>query len=671
MSQNIYKSQYLRSYELTKQLRSYFGKIEKLSSQYAYVVALGPRCFNLANVYLPEKENLISSDGLLAQHKELTEYYKKNGYFPKILVISEMVHQGVSMTHFLEQLETVVSGDFQNDDDYQKAYSYLKNSVNIYVYAKSNWPKLMNEAWTNRMKSELNLRGYENRKIFIWNQTDDLTPNEIHDLSMQLTDMLRVLERCTTQDFQRANTSFSYSARNKSLTDYLCYQNGQVPGWTRIVWDYDNEQMIVYIRLNNPTKIHQISTIRILPERSEKYAPQMTSLTLTNNINEHSLAKICEELKQLLCTANENRFVAIRELLDDKSIIIQSNKMQLIYFLLSVIDYHDFRSSAKKMFTQIEIESDTDDITKIACNFGLGEIKKELSELCASTELLKGIKEILDTIFNSETEPIMCGNEQKIGTQIFDNCEQANDAVSEIFYVLSTKLYHKTLYYSENVYMFLPQNYLYYDGENSQHNGIISFSDFNKIANQDYTSSLSNVYYRIASFISCIENDVVKLTFQASRKDKCLFVCCAEGPMAQFFGPKKIAIAIPAFNMLEDISRKFDMTPIEAIKCFCMKRNNEELKKWLNSDELEQWNQYHLDLIKTLQSNVEKYLEMIYISNKVKDGNGWKLNIKEMRGWNFVNLTVCYVNNKLLLKYQWILHKMVAAALENGDYLLN
>ena len=114
MSQNIYKSKYLRSYELTKQLRNYFKKIEELSSGYAYVVALGPRCFNLSNVYLPELENLISSDGLLAQHKELTEYYERNGYFPKILVISEMVNSGVSMTLFLEQFKTVViEGAFQ------------------------------------------------------------------------------------------------------------------------------------------------------------------------------------------------------------------------------------------------------------------------------------------------------------------------------------------------------------------------------------------------------------------------------------------------------------------------------------------------------------------------------------------------------------------------------
>lgn len=646
MSENSNKRQYLRSYEFEKKLRSYFTKIEKLSSSYAYVVALGPRCFNLANVYLPEMENLISSDGLLAQHKELTECYEKNGYFPKILVISEMVHSGVSMTHFFEQLKTVVKSDFQNNDDFTKVYIHLANSVKIYVYGEFKFSKLLDEIWCNRIKSELNL-----------------STTEINDLSMQLTDILRIWER--------ANTSFSYSARNKDLTDYLCHQNGKVPGWTRIVWNYDNEQMIVYIRLNNPTEIHQISTIRVFPERSDKYAPQMTSLTLTNNINGQTLAKICGELKQFLCTANENRFVAIQALLDDKSIIIQPNKMQLIYFLLSVIDYHDFSSSAKKMITQTPIESDTDDIAKIACNFGLGEIKKELFELCASTELLNGIKKILDTILNSETAPIMCGNEQKIGTEIFDNCEQANDAVSEIFYVLSTKSYYKKIWYHEHIHLFLPENYLYYEEEKSQHNGIISFSDFNKIANQDYTSSLSNVYYRIASFISCIENDVVKLTFRVSRHDKCLVVCCSEGPMAQFFGPKKIAIAIPAFAILEKKSIRFGMTPIEIIKCFYMKRNNEELKKWLNSDELEQWSQYHLDLIKTLQSNVEKYLEMIYISNKVKDHNGWRLDTREMKHWNFVNLTTYNQasanSSKLWLKYQWILQKMVVAILEHGD----
>lgn len=613
---------YLCTYGLVAKLKDFFDEVDEISDRYTYISATERRCFNLASRLMKgsSRERLVSNCGLLLQHRELARAYISNGSFPRILILDDLLIHGRGLGKFLRKLEYTLEVDLLNMTeslDMSDFRRQLIQSIDIFVFARCWRPLLLDERYLDRLRPFL-----------------ELSSNEMHDLSLQLTDALT--------RFEVANTCFVYS---RTMDPGLFIS--QPKNWHKVLWTYDQEPMELYVRFCGEGRV---STIRSFPNRySDWDAPLFTSFTLLGNLSSTSLELCVLKLREIF----EESGIACGQLCDllcDENPQVRSSKTQLIYFICSVIDLSEFFRETGQIFSP----AGRDDLEKISRNFGLCRtIQPELRAILESEPVLCRIKETLYPILDQVLEPLGFHKDQiEVGT----DAGKVNECIRDLFYEIGIQSEKLAVKHEDAIHLFLPEAYQSYDKKdgNASFDGILSIRDFNSLA--DERAVPKEPYSRLAGFIAAMDCGIMGARVQSSICGDMEYALCKAGEMATAFGPERLAVAIPAFELLERYSRKIDMEPLEAIFAFCASLSEGKMRSYLNDgyySSIAALRQSHPELIEELLRLAEKYCKMMY------DGG------HRMRDWNFENLTVR--PDRGWMTYQWYLQKQALEFLHMSD----
>lgn len=603
---------YLRSYELMANLEGFFRSAGARADRYTYVSSTERRCFNLSCKLTDGsgRDRLVSNYGLLLQHRKIAQQYAATGRFPRIHLIDDMLVHGRGLGKFLHRLETLLEQDLREMMDSLDMGDFrrkLLQAIDISIFARCDRPLLLEEQYLDRIQAYL------------------LLPSkQIHDLSIQLTDALT--------RFEVANTCFVYSGALGGIP------SANVPSlWRRMEWEYQREPMILYVR---PFAKGRVSTIRCFPNRySDPKSALFTSFTMLGNLSASLLNRCVEQVAAILVQAGSG-YEPLCRILWDKAPQVRSSKAQLLYFLCSAIDFQDFCSDIGKLFSA-DWENDLD---KISRNFGIcSEIQPALRKLINSPEVLKQIQQQVYPMLDGEAESLGFPAENA-GKET--RCEAVNRCIREIFYEIGIASEETAVYHTDTTYRFSPDAYQSYHGQmkKERSDGILSVKDFNQIA--DGYDALRDPYCRIAGFIAAMDCGIMGARVQGATHIDMECALCKAGEMSTAYGPEQMAVALPAFELLERFSRKIDMTPLDAIMAFCDSLSKQEMRSYLSEEHFERVNgllQRHPELFEELPALARRYCPMMYRGgHRIQDWNFENLITQPDRGW---------------MIYQWYLQK--------------
>lgn len=584
---------------------------------------------------MPGLGNLVSNSGLLLHYRELATFYEAHGYFPRILIVDDIMVHGRGIAKLLSQLEKMLSteltrrGVLNSVEDHYYFRRMFTRAVDIFIYAKSRQDILIEDRFLRNVKC--------------WKT---LSPSELRDLSQQLSDSL--------VRWEIANTSFVFSARCRMLTSELANSaltrpHSNYGDWVCVPWKYQNEDIVLYIRLYGSSyvnRVNRISTIRYFPQRSTISSPQITSFTIMGDLEASDLDYISKSLYDLL---NPQNYPGICSILaeEDYPVLLQS-KGQLISFLLSITDFYEFISTIKPDYIRRISNTLTHDISKIARNFGKSkEIQTEFSSIISDWIVLKRIRDELDEFLSRNAMPLINVPPQMCSTIDTASTDDFNKIVEQVFYRVGANAEQHALKYSDRPYSFSPENYQNYTFCNEEYgeDGVISFSDFFRIVLSNSVNTPPEVVYKLlAAYIAIMDNGImgVRMHFTDDGIDSRLVTLSKAGEMATFYYPRLFSMYIPAFARIEWRSYLTGLSETDAIINFFCDRNHFELDEVFEQRDKEIW--------------IRDYMPNCPSEDDLREALKWLSRCSQsFSGWNFKNLT--YQKNRLQRRYQWFLEK--------------
>lgn len=647
----------LYSYYMLDEIELFFEEISQISEQYEYITAAERRAFNLAAWYLTDISKLVSNSGMLLQYKKLSEYYRKHSRFPRVLVVDDLMMHGRGMSKFLEQLETLVRNDLGydtwSDYDQMSCRRSFTDSIDIYVYAKNRMPILLDSRYTWQM--------HVRKKMYL---------SELRDLSLQLSDFLSYNNV--------ANTSFVPTFFSQTLSKILekkPWSNGpnnqfnienETLKWFGIRWNYLDEDMLIFLGFYGQQHTNRISTIRFFPSR-KKRSDRFISFSILPDLPKSQFDELCQQVGNVLV---QYRLEFLSSILREKDPILQTNKGQLLNYIISVIDYLDFQYAAKKQWNN-KNESDENklfvDVGKIAINFGLqAECKRELIDIIQKTSLRQKLKEVI----NSELDKTSKENalldfipaEAQLTTQP-DNFAKFNQVIEQIIYNCGAKSEKKAVYLLQRSYDFVPseyQNYSVSSPDNYGYDGILSFHDIIKQINPAETENgciKSCILHYLSAYIALMDNGILSTRLQfTSGTDKKLVTILKAGELSTFSAPRSIAVFIPAFAKVSYYGTRFGLTQQEAISRFYRKYY----------DSVNGAPHGYQDICKKMFTNmcnsgcwIPTWENIIEITNKIYNCG------QTYTGWNFKNMT--WQTEENAIKFQETLIKEADMFISRDD----
>jgi hypothetical protein len=316
----------------------------------------------------------------------------------------------------------------------------------------------------------------------------------------------------------------------------------QHKNWRKVIWNYDQESMELYVRFCGEGRV---STIRSFPNRYSNWdVPLFTSFTMLGSLSGTSLDLCAMKLREIF----EQSGIACGQLCDilcDENDQTRSSKTQLIHLICSVIDLSEFFWETGQIFSPAE----KDDLEKISRNFGLcGTIQPGLRAIIESETVLCRIKETLYPILDQALEPLgFHGKQTGAGASV----EAVNQCIRDLFYEIGIKSEELAVRHEDAIHLFLPDAYQSYDKNDGKasSDGILSIRDFNALA--DEQSVLDDPYGRVAGFIAAMDCGIMGARVQSSICGDMEYALCKAGEMATAYGPERLAVAIPAFELLE------------------------------------------------------------------------------------------------------------------------
>lgn len=615
---------YLENYDLALKIKSFFTDFVGDTSEYTYVSASERRCFNLAYIFLPEEQkvNLVSNSGLLQYHRELTRYFADHGCFPRILILDDLMVHGRGMSKFLNQLETLIEADLMdlaNDGSGQKQLPMearrifrhrLVQAVDLLVFAQNERPLLLDDRYRFCLKSE-----------YI------LSERELHDLSWQLSDSLT--------RWRQANTCFAYSERNEDLWSTLVHEctlrNIEVEGWEQILWEYDEESMGVFLRFDEPRKTTRISSIRFFPGRNKQR--WFTSFTMLGAMPGKVIRELGEQFAELLRGENKACYAHILKLLTEDRADANCAIGQLLSYFLSVSDYRAFLRAIPNQHYQTPNEEwilRNTDIDKVSRNFGKEkDVHDGLVDILCSEKLMESIYQMLLQKITRSAAPICAWSlDEATGLDGDIPYKVYNQRVEELFYKVGIDAEESAARWFYNVEVFQPASYQEYSGRNAREKtgGVISLSDFFIYAASEHMQRATNPYYHVAALIHVMDYGLMGIRVGEVDGAGCQIFLCKAGEMATFYGPRRIATAIPALAILEESCRGGRFTPRELIDEFTNSLDEEKIRELIHVDEAT-WESQCRKKIKKLKDEIPKVTKELYRGDQ------------HYTEWNFKNLT--------------------------------
>lgn len=554
------------------EIRPFFEEIDHLSEQYEYITAAERRAFNLAAWHLTDISRLVSNSGMLLQYKKLAECYRRQGRFPKILLIDDLMMHGRGMSKFLDQLETLVQDELGyntwNDYDQMNCRRRFADSIDIFVYAKNKLPVLLDSRFTWQVHAR--------KKLYL---------SEMRDLSLQLSDFLsrkNIANTSFVPAFLCQDLSTFLEKRTRSgVSDYDVSSEKLNMKWFGIRWRYLDEDMLLFLSFRGQKYTNRISTIRFFPSRGEN-SNQVISFSILPKLPKLQFDELCKQVDNVLL---QYELKYLSSILRKEEPILQQNKGQLLDYIISVIDYLDFQCAIKE---QQKKQNESDkirfivDVGKIASTFGLqADSKHELIDLISKTVLRQKLNDVFCSVLDQTAAENALLNFVPTDPQtVFqsDDFRKYNHEIETIIYDCGAESEKKALDMLQHSYDFVPSEYQNYSISSQSHDccdGILSLHDMiEKVGliepkNGDIQSS---VVPSLCAYIALMDNGILSTRLQFTEgKEQQLVTILKAGELSTFSVPREISVFIPAFAKVSYYGSRLGLTQKEAVSSFYRK----------------------------------------------------------------------------------------------------
>lgn len=511
-------------------LKSFF-QIPKTQSSgtqknYAYVVYMARRCFNLYDAYSKiqsdgtnkSSPSVLSNTGFLLKTYDLAKAYVANRRFPNILIHDDIMFYGTSvydlLFHAEELIEEYVSEIEKRTlyiSDHIEIRRALVEAVDIRVWAKNQEHILLPKDYLPKLKS-----------------THTCDSGELRKRSLRISTFLK--RSCVP------NTSYVISYEPSSIKQ--AYK-----GWERQNWKYRGTEKEFFLKAYN-NKMLATLRLHIMPEEvSEKALPmRITALALWDNLPYESFDRICQRVAEILssfCHIN-NSFLSI---LRDEKPRLQEARAQALSLIISMDIVRSFESSVKHLGEEaVEKLIDSCDAEKISRNFGV--LPDDVSQLFAG--ILSSTTSIWELIENDFPENGFLENTSVMDTHGELVCAPINMAAEDYFYFRGMEVEQAAYELRQNGKTYYPTQ---------QKKGIKTLSSYTetmKLVNLVKPfSPKQSIIPSVLSLLLLMDDGSVSMKIQSSGTESDLQYILKAGEISKYLWPRRFFYFIPALALVE------------------------------------------------------------------------------------------------------------------------
>lgn len=369
-------------------------------SRHEYIVMMPRRCFNLNYIFEQlqaerglggaNRKQIISNSALLLYSNAIAKHYMIHRCFPRILILDDLIFHGRTLTLLLRSLEKLVLANLeemagpQSPDQRYYIRRSLVSAIDISVFAAGKQPLLMDKAYLQKL----------------------------HISNLLGTRELRSLPQRISSFLQRAEASSSNYALSYDVTGlFNCVETSD---WRSRVWHYRGIEQRAFFCCG-PEEEGGLEQINCLPtvRLNQVLAGQsgcsgdtwLTGLVLFGPLGAKCLDDICIAVWAELEKMDMPQKTELSAILHARHLLLQTQRLQFISFLLSVISVYDYCEAV--LGTALVFNPAQSNLKKIASNFARAdEIEAALTALCTAPQIWKSLRNILYPAFQKNAQPL-------------------------------------------------------------------------------------------------------------------------------------------------------------------------------------------------------------------------------------------------------------------------
>ncbi len=576
------------------------------NANYKYVAFFARRCYALNNEYMhyfteETTSRIISNNALLLYVDEFVNHYLERGYFPGVLLCDDLLLHGRGVARLLYSLEKLIIDKIEQNtcsklSENEKNYVHqeLMDAIDINIYSMGVNPILMEGSFSWNIES-------------VKQQYED----EIRDLSQRLSLCL--------QQFNVPNTSYRFSIQLP--IDFILKNDC----WHSVKWFYRGEEREVYYKSIDNDSVNFLSIVYTHGGNlhNTENTVWVTGLSVGGDMSGESFEEICVAIvKKLKEVNNTGEFTFLIDILQEKQVLLQRQRAQLVSFILSIINIYDFCDACNISFQQIKeligesayniIENNTH---KIATNFGVeGDTLQGITRLTVDAELVIDLKKLIIPLFSKYAVSLLDNIEQQENNEGQTDYVAINDAAEGVFYSVGMCAEKEAYDISTNVCHFKPLE----KGED-----LISLSDYlSRMISVLAPHQKINIYDLLACQISLVDSGLAAMNYAYDPHKNKVQCMLKAGELSTFTMPRKLHWFIPALALIEKNSMNHNDVPREKISAFI-----DQLAICESND----ITQNEKEAFLFLKENGVAFIDALYRCGQTI--GGWNINLLTVNDW--------------------------------------
>lgn len=523
-----------------------------MESDCDYVAAIARRCFALQSIFAQyrnkENKRIISDNALLLYADKFAQHYIDYGRFPTVLLVDDLLLYGRKIAHWLHDFEQLIRQELMkfrginslSENDKFYIHRDFMDAIHIYVYAMNVAPLLISSIYKRQIRKE----------------TERYT-NELKGLSQSISNFIQ--EVCEPNTSYRLSLQIPTATLNALVTgapfaySYECRYRGEMRR-VYVLDDHSGSKFIPFAYTHGEECFNSNDHTWV------------TGISVGGNIKAKDFEDICQATIYTLNTAHQGkgkeRYKFLTKLLGQKAKEIQSQRTQLISFILSVINVHDFFQTIGFNIVNANTPENLAQIEHISDNFGLCEDMKDcFSTIVFDVNLIAEFKNVLYQYF--EACPNTLVDENTNLTSADGN--KSNEIISwieEVFQQIGMNADKDAFEISTYEKRFDPNN---------PSADIIKLSkwlyEMDESAPNEEIASVS-LYSKLAHLITIVDSGLAALNFEYDSGEKTIYYSVKAGELSTFSVPRKIHWFIPALTHIEKTYYGTGYTAKELVKKF-------------------------------------------------------------------------------------------------------
>lgn len=582
-------------------LQTFFEKVWE--SEYDYVAVLARRCFALHNIFMSyadgpnrqKAEKVISHNALLLYADKFAEYYAERRRFPTILLVDDLLIHGRGMGRILHHFENAICDRLSSIWNLELGYSernlvhyYLGKAVQMRVYAINKSPLLVEGLYRHQIEAQTERYG-----------------NRLKYLSQQISSFI--------QEMNEPNTSYRYSVMLSPESMTECGK-----GWEKISWNYRGEDSNIYVSSKAMESFIPLVYTHGGNALNSNRSVWVTGLSIGGDLLYTDFEDMCSLLIKVFEKHNlDGIFDTAIKILLQKSIAVQTQRIQFISFLLSIVNVADFLSNIMAEQNEMQIQYTSLNLRHIATNFAREEeIVPGIHEIIQNANIRTEIEKILYKSFFSCTEKVFFSEESSLRLDI----DVVNDAIDSTFQKIGMDAEKEAYDISTNKIRFRPEKF----GADT-----VSLRDcMNEIRTRmkDSNGAGATDHQIVAALTAIVDSGLAALNFGYAVGEARVQCYLKAGELSTFSTPRKWNHFMPALAWVENERFDFAATPREMVDGFIYYLSNKYA-----ADDFEEIDSSEKSVLNDFIQNGLNFADQLYYCEQ--SFSSWNMRLLTIGDW--------------------------------------